>query len=164
MHVITTETRPIKSWCPDIEEGALVQAQNLANLPFIYKHVALMPDSHLGYGFPIGGVIATEGVIIPHAIGYDISCGMVSVKTSLTEIDQQTLKQIMGGSKEFKGGIRSKVPVGFSHHSKRQSERLMPDIHDYFDEYVPGVDACSSIVAYEYQNALKQIGTLGGGK
>ena len=74
MQVITTEAKPIKSWCPDIEEGALDQAKNLANLPFVFKHVALMPDTHLGYGMPIGGVIATQGVVVPNAVGVDIGC------------------------------------------------------------------------------------------
>ena len=150
----------IKSWCPDIEEGAWQQALNLAHLPFLFRHVALMSDCHQGFGMPIGGVIATKGVIIPYAVGYDVGCGMVSVKTSLTEIDQQTIKRIMGGSKEFKGGIRSKIPIGFKHHSKKQDEKLMP----LFDGWFDGVRADLSVVAGEYQSALKQVGTLGGGK
>ena len=97
MQVSNGQGDPSGCWCPDIEEGALQQAKNLANLPFLYKHVALMPDSHQGYGMPIGGVIATKGVVIPNAVGVDIGCGMVVVKTSLTEIDQTTLKKIMGG-------------------------------------------------------------------
>ena len=67
--IITTENKPIKSWVTDLEDGALVQAKNLSNLPFLFKHVALMPDCHQGYGMPIGGVIATENVIIPNAVG-----------------------------------------------------------------------------------------------
>ena len=69
MKVITTEKKPIKMWLDDIEDGALAQAKNLANLTFIYKHVAIMPDCHQGYGMPIGGVIATKGVVIPNAVG-----------------------------------------------------------------------------------------------
>ena len=153
MQVITTEARPIKSWCPDIEEGAWQQALNLAHLPFLFRHVALMSDCHQGFGFPIGGVMATEGVVIPNAIGYDISCGMVSCRTSLTEITQNQLKRIMGGSKEFKGGIRSKIPIGFKHHSKKQDEKLMPDSDISFN--------MDYIVAHEYNSALKQLGTLG---
>jgi len=67
--VISTERRPIKLWLDDIEDGALGQAKNLANLPFIFKHIAIMPDSHLGYGMPIGGVMATKGVVVPNAVG-----------------------------------------------------------------------------------------------
>lgn len=154
--VISTEKKPIKLWLDDIEDGALGQAKNLANLPFIFRHIAIMPDSHLGYGMPIGGVMAAEGVIVPNAVGVDIGCGMCAVKTSVVGLDQIALKKIMGGSREFKGGIRSAVPVGFNHHSKRQDESLMPPGVDFDDARLP-------IVKREYYSALKQIGTLGGG-
>lgn len=153
--VISTENRPIKLWLDDIEEGALYQARNLANLPFIFKHIAIMPDCHQGYGMPIGGVMATQGVIIPNAVGVDIGCGMCAVKTSLQDLNHETIKKIMGGSEENKGGIRSKVPVGFSHHSKEQDEKWMPKIH--------GSVEYDGIIERQYDSALKQIGTLGGG-
>ena len=152
--VICTEKKPIKLWLDDMEDGALAQAKNLANLPFIFKHIAIMPDSHQGYGMPIGGVMATKGVVVPNAVGVDIGCGMCAVKTSLHELTTDELKKIMGGTKEYKGGIRSAVPVGFSHQSKRQDESFMPS-------GFTGLDL--PIVAREYQSALKQIGTLGGG-
>jgi len=154
--VISTEQKPIKLWLEDIEAGTLEQAKNLANLPFIFRHIALMPDAHQGYGMPIGGVMATQGVVVPNAVGVDIGCGMCAVKTSLTALDQETLKKIMGGSKEYKGGIRSAVPVGFSHHSKKQDEMLMPHGLNFEDSKLP-------IVKREYSSALKQLGTLGGG-
>ena len=153
--VISTEQKPIKLWLDDIEDGALVQAKNLANLPFIFKHIAIMPDSHQGYGMPIGGVMATKGVVVPNAVGVDIGCGMCAVKTSLTDLDQPTLKKIIGGSKEFKGGIRSKIPVGFSRHSKKQDNLLMPKYETPIIEL--------PIVFAEYEKARKQVGTLGGG-
>jgi len=109
MKTITTEKFPIKLWLDDIEDGALQQAKNLANLPFIFKHIAIMPDSHQGYGMPIGGVMATNGIIVPNAVGVDIGCGMSATKTSLTEIDTETIKRVMGK-------IREVVPVGFDHH------------------------------------------------
>lgn len=152
--VICTEKKPIKLWLNDMEDGALAQAKNLANLPFIFKHIAIMPDSHQGYGMPIGGVMAAQSVVVPNAVGVDIGCGMCAVKTSLRDVTTDELKKIMGGSKEFKGGIRSCVPVGFSHHSKRQDEDLMPGGFSGLD--LP-------VVEREYQSALKQIGTLGGG-
>jgi tRNA-splicing ligase RtcB len=61
--------RPIKLWLDDIEDGAMEQAYHLAELPFIHSHIALMPDCHQGYGMPIGGVMATEGVVVPNAVG-----------------------------------------------------------------------------------------------
>jgi tRNA-splicing ligase RtcB len=57
--VIVTECIPIKLWLDNPEEGALEQARNLANLPFAFSHICLMPDTHQGYGMPIGGVMAT---------------------------------------------------------------------------------------------------------
>lgn len=106
--VIATEAKPIKMWLDDLEETALAQAKNLANLPFTFKHVALMPDCHAGYGMPIGGVIATKGVVIPNAVGVDIGCGMCAVKTSLPSIDKDSLSRIVDLIKEV-------IPVGFNH-------------------------------------------------
>jgi len=63
MKVITEQKVPIKLWVTDLEEGALEQAKNLANLPFAVSHVALMPDAHQGYGMPIGGVLATKNCV-----------------------------------------------------------------------------------------------------
>lgn len=64
----------IKSWCDEPEEGAVDQANNLAMLPFAFKQICLMPDTHQGYGMPIGGVMATDDVIVPNAVGVDIGC------------------------------------------------------------------------------------------
>lgn len=149
MNIINTEKLPIKIWLDDIEQGAIEQAKNLANLPFAFKHVAIMPDSHQGYGMPIGGVLATKGVVIPNAVGVDIGCGMCAVKTSLTELDTETLKKIMGE-------IRKQIPVGFEKHNEPQDETLMPN---------DGLHPIGSrpIVEREYKNALKSLGTLGGG-
>jgi len=74
MKVISSERMPIKMWLENIEDGALSQAKDIANLPFVFKHIAIMPDSHQGYGMPIGGVMATKGVIVPNAVGVDIGC------------------------------------------------------------------------------------------
>ena len=65
MKSITSERIPIMLWLDDIEDKALEQAKNLANFPFSFHHVAIMPDSHEGYGMPIGGVLASKEVIIP---------------------------------------------------------------------------------------------------
>lgn len=138
---------PIKSWCEEVEEGAMQQVYNLANLPFAYKWIAIMPDCHQGYGMPIGGVLATQGVIIPNAVGVDIGCGMCAVKTSLTDIDTETLKRVLGK-------IREEIPVGFNHHKKKQGEHLMPEVE---------LTSVYQIVNQEFENALTQVGTLGGG-
>lgn len=143
--VISTEAKPIKMWLEDVEESALNQAKNLASLPFTFSHVALMPDCHAGYGMPIGGVLATMGVVIPNAVGVDIGCGMCALKTSLSSIDKDYLCDIIELIKEA-------VPVGFNHQKEKQNENLMPSL--YHDTPI----CCS-----EYENALFQLGTLGGG-
>ena len=143
MKVISSEKLPIKMWLNDIEEGALDQAKNLANLPFAYHHIAIMPDSHQGFGMPIGGVLATEGVIIPNAVGVDIGCGMLAVKTDLTDISTDQLKVLMSH-------IRTRIPVGFNHQKEKQPEVCMPDLD-------------LIVASREYESALYQLGTLGGG-
>lgn len=93
--MITTEHVPIKLWLDDIDETALTQAKNLANLPFAYKWIAVMPDCHTGYGMPIGGVLAAQEVIVPNAVGVDIGCGMLAVRTDLLEITPAALHEII---------------------------------------------------------------------
>ena len=147
--VITSEKQPIKLWLDDIEEGTLAQAQNLANLPFIFKHVSVMPDAHLGYGMPIGGVMASEKMVIPNAVGVDIGCGMCAVQTSLTSISTEKLKAVLGR-------IRNTIPLGFKHHKIKQHSSLMPEVQGGRIEDLP-------LVSREYSNARTQLGTLGGG-
>src|ERR1035437_2788086 len=147
MKVITTENKPIKLWLEDIEDGAMEQAKNLANLPFIFNHLAIMPDSHQGYGMPIGGVLATKGVIIPNAVGVDIGCGMCAVKTSLININKPDLEV-------FVSLIKRSIPVGFNHQSKPQDSSLMPKREPLYE---------FPIISREYENSLSQLGTLGGG-
>lgn len=148
--VISTERRPIKSWVSNLEEGALAQTKNLANLPFLFKHVALMPDAHQGYGMPIGGILATQRTVVPNAVGVDIGCGMCIIKSTLKaeDLDKEVLKKIMGK-------IREQIPVGFNHHKTEQIG--LPEI----PEEVKKIK--DSIVVQQYNNAKKQLGTLGGG-
>lgn len=148
MNVTKQGRLPIKMWLDDIEEGALAQARNLSNLPFAYKHIALMPDCHQGYGMPIGGVLALEGYVIPNAVGVDIGCGMHAVKTSIQarSLTVETLKEIMSE-------IRKKIPVGFSHH-KEPHENAMPLVESSKNY---------KIINEQYASACCQIGTLGGG-
>jgi tRNA-splicing ligase RtcB len=146
--VIVTEKLPIKLWLDDIDPGALEQARNLANFPFLFRHVAVMPDAHQGYGMPIGGVMATSEVVIPNAVGVDIGCGMCAVRTSLSSISTEQLKQVLTE-------IRRTVPLGFDHHKKKQDPRLMPKAGGLLEDL--------PVVAREYQAALTQLGTLGGG-
>lgn len=144
MMIINSEKIPIKIWLDELDEVTLQQAKDLANLPYAYKWIAIMPDAHPGFGMPIGGVLATEGTIVPNAVGVDIGCGMNAVQTSLKEIDEQTLKKITGE-------IRKLIPVGFSHHTDKRDWRGFMES--------PNI----KIVLSELENAKYQIGTLGGG-
>ena len=82
---IESDGAPIKAWTQGvpIEDSALKQLRNVASLPFIHKHVAVMPDVHWGMGATVGSVIPTKGAIIPAAVGVDIGCGMMAVRTSI---------------------------------------------------------------------------------
>lgn len=149
----------------NIEQGAIAQIRNASSLPFVFHHTALMADAHTGYGVSIGSVVALKGAICPFMVGVDIGCGMCAVKTSLTEIDIDTLKKIMGE-------IRKAVPVGFEHHKEKQDESLVPGCGSVgraggLEPSGRRFESCRPdqypIVSQEYNSALKQIGTLGGG-
>src|SRR5690554_4594092 len=144
---INSERLPIKLWISkeEMEEGALQQAKDLANLPFAFKHIAIMPDTHLGYGMPIGAILATKEVIVPNAVGVDIGCGMCSLRTNLKDIETKKLKNILGIT-------RKTIPVGFKRHKEAQGESWMLKR----TTKLPIVDT-------EYENAMYQVGTLGGG-
>lgn len=144
MRIIDSEKKPIKLWLDDLESDTLYQARNLANLPFCFHHVAIMPDAHTGYGMPIGGVFASLDTVIPNAVGVDIGCGMCAVKTSLKEIDQRVLIDIL---KE----IKMVVPLGFSHHKQKRKWVGFDDAPDL------------PVVNRELDSARYQLGTLGGG-
>ena len=100
----------IKMWTRGVpvEDAARKQLANIAKMPFIYKHVAVMPDVHLGKGSTIGSVIPTKGAIIPAAVGVDIGCGMMACKTTLAASD---LPDTLGS---LRAAIEKAVPHGMS--------------------------------------------------
>ena len=144
MKEITSEHIPIKLWADKVEPLALEQAKNLANLPFAYKWVAVMPDCHPGYGMPIGGVLATQGAIIPNAVGVDIGCGMLAAQTDLTGLDMRDIEEALQL-------IRQAVPVGFNHHKSDQAWQGFDRAPD------------SPVIQQELASARRQLGTLGSG-
>ncbi|MBM9536359.1 RtcB family protein [Desulfobulbus alkaliphilus] len=148
--VITTEKIPIFLWLDELDQETLVQAKNLANLPCAFHHIALMADAHVGYGMPIGGVLATNDTVIPNAVGVDIGCGMQVVRTGLNALDSGQLRRILTA-------LRRAVPLGFKHHSRPRPVEVLPD---------PGTDMLERdlpVVAAEFASARCQVGTLGGG-
>jgi len=165
MFVIVNEKTklPIKVWLPNesyIEDSCLEQAYHLSNLPFLHQWVALMPDTHMGMGMPIGGIIATNDVIIPNAVGVDIGCGMMFVSTT---IPVEEIRYVMtpNGSlfQAMIGDILRNVPVGFSRHKHTQSSLTLDIANgDQFDRYEQNSELLGVLEAGYFQ-----IGTLGGG-
>ena len=142
----------MKVWTDDIDEATRHQLEQVASLPFIHHHVAAMPDVHLGLGATIGAVIPTVDAIVPAAVGVDIGCGMVAVRTSLTAND------LPDSLKSLRAGIECRVPVGFSAHGKdairyAAVHRLERRMRAFADQY-------PSLVTEKW---VRQIGTLGGG-
>ncbi|MBF0502332.1 MAG: RtcB family protein [Candidatus Riflebacteria bacterium] len=146
---------PVKSWCPDLEPEAMGQAANLAAHPSIAFHVALMPDCHVGYGMPIGGVIACRDSVIPNAVGVDIGCGMGAVKTSIT-VEQlgntQNIRNLMDSTKR-------RIPVGEGNSHKSQQEW---DGFAVFEDTVAGSKP-DWLDLSKLNHDRKNLGTLGGG-
>ena len=116
---IETEKIPILVWAEATDmvgfDEAIAQAKNLANHPIARQHVALMPDFHVGYGMPIGGVMATKGGVLPNAVGVDIGCGMIAARTDIEaeSLDRDTLQAI-------RAEVHNRVPVGFKQHETPQ--------------------------------------------
>ena len=153
MKVIQEDGLPIKMWLDDLEGPALAQARNLARLPFARKWICLMPDAHMGYGMPIGGVLATRDVVIPNAVGVDIGCGMCF---QATNIPVSALFPLLG----IVGSIKQSVPVGFSSHPEKRPCRSV-DMMRCTVEHTSMVH--NSIGMDVLENAYFQVGTLGGG-
>jgi tRNA-splicing ligase RtcB len=112
----------VKMWTSDIDNVARSQIKYLASLPFVYHHIAIMPDCHAGMGMPIGGVLATKDVVIPNAVGVDIGCGMSAVKTNISaqSLSESFLRDVI------LTGIRSRIPLGLDHHEEYQDEKYLP--------------------------------------
>ena len=150
MEVKIINDRPVKIWTDNVEESAMRQIENLTTLPFLFHHLAIMPDVHAGMGMPIGGVLACKDAVIPNAVGVDIGCGMCAVKTNwkMESITPEVLR------KKIMCGIRKRIPLGMDHHKEPQDEAYLPTGHD-IDKTV--------IVKQRQISITKEVGTLGGG-
>lgn len=142
---------PILSWANhSLDSKETQMAKNVASLPFVFKHVALMPDVHLGKGALVGSVIATKEAVMPAAVGVDIGCGMSAIKTSFNG------EQLEGKLKKIRQDIEEAIPVGFNHN--KEVEKVVTNWQGWsdFKELHPGVQRLEG-------KALKQMGSLGGG-
>jgi tRNA-splicing ligase RtcB len=104
-------SKRLMNWASILEPQTRAQAEATATMPFIYPHLALMPDAHLGKGATVGSVIPTLGAIIPAAVGVDIGCGMMAVLTQLTAEDVRRLGNPHGAGRNYS---RSKARKTFS--------------------------------------------------
>ena len=150
MEIKIINDRPVKIWTDNVEETAMRQIENLTTLPFLFHHLAIMPDVHAGMGMPIGGVLACKDAVIPNAVGVDIGCGMCAVKTNwkTEDITPEVLR------KKIMRGIRKRIPLGMDHHKEPQDEAFLPTGHD--------ID--KTVIVKQRQTAItKEVGTLGGG-
>jgi tRNA-splicing ligase RtcB (3'-phosphate/5'-hydroxy nucleic acid ligase) len=142
---------PVLSWANHaLGADETKMAKNVASLPFVFKHVALMPDVHLGKGALVGSVLATKDAIVPAAIGVDIGCGMCAIKTPFTA------DQLEGKLKQIRLDIEAAIPVGFNENKDVEKAVLNWQGWRDFKELHPGVQRLEA-------KAMKQMGSLGGG-
>lgn len=143
------------NWASVLEDKTRAQAETTASMPFIHPHLALMPDAHLGKGATVGSVIPTLRAVIPAAVGVDIGCGMIAVRTQFTEDEFRGERQL----RSLRRSVEQAVPVSAGKYNRNVSGSAQPRIeqltqradNDGFspEEYAP--------------NWQLQLGTLGSG-
>ncbi|HNH52101.1 MAG TPA: RtcB family protein [Nitrosomonas sp.] len=155
----------VKSWTKGVifDENAKKQVLNIASMPFIHKHIAIMPDVHLGKGATIGSVIPTIGAVIPAAVGVDLGCGMMAVKTSLNAND------LPDSLSSLRHEIERQVPHGRSKQIKKGRDKgswsELPE--DVIQAWLPLQHRfnrlCNQHPWLEKTNHRNHLGTLGTG-
>ena len=146
-----------------LEDATKEQAVKTASMPFIYPHVALMPDAHLGKGATVGSVIPTVGAIIPAAVGVDIGCGMMAVRTQFTKED------VLGGSpvlprlnqsrlQDLHAAVSDRVPLSAGQYNKVITGTAVRRIEELED--TQGIDQAEAVAS---NNWRFQLGSLGAG-
>jgi len=155
---------PIKAWTKGVplEDQARAQLRNVAELPFIFKWVAAMPDVHWGIGATVGSVIPTKGAIIPAAVGVDIGCGMMAVETDLNARD------LPDNLKRIRTAIEKAVPHGRTNHGGRGDVgawQTIPAPHaEAWQSLKPRYDAIlEKHPKLDRGNHANHLGTLGTG-
>jgi tRNA-splicing ligase RtcB (3'-phosphate/5'-hydroxy nucleic acid ligase) len=120
---------PVLSWAPELEEGAVQQAVNCANLPVTHHHVAVMADGHQGYGVPIGAVLPLKDAISPYAVGNDIGCGMALLPTTVSRDDFASRRD------EVMGWIQTSIPSGNATNGRGgdANPEVDPLLHDAYE-------------------------------
>lgn len=145
------QTVPVKIWTHNVDTQSEVQLRQTAGLPFVFKHVAAMPDVHYGKGATVGSVVATKGALVPAAVGVDIGCGMMAAMLPLKG------QHLPDNLDDLFSSISKAVPVG-------QDQHKTPVDRTIFWKGLKGFDALPVGVKKDRQDKmLAQMGTLGGG-
>ncbi len=154
------ENGKVKLWTQleGVESEALNQLRNIARLPWVFRHVAVMPDVHFGKGATVGSVIAMKGALAPAAVGVDIGCGMGAIKTNLKA------KDLPDDLSRLRSDIEAAIPVGFNSHEHGMFDRMGNEqlrvegrnLFEHFSTLHPKVQELEG-------RARRQAGTLGGG-
>ena len=154
----------IKAWVKGVPfaANAREQLQRIASLPFIHSHVAAMPDVHLGKGATVGSVIATKGAVVPAAVGVDIGCGMIAVKTSLVAED------LPDDLKPLRDAVERAVPHGRSNRGGRGDRGAWGNTPKAVDQKWADLEPGYRRIIDKYSKLdrgahVTQLGTLGGG-
>ncbi len=161
--ILESGRAPIKAWIDgvDVDQGAIRQLRQTAQLPFVHRWIAAMPDVHFGLGATIGSVVPTKGAIVPAAVGVDIGCGMCAARTTLTADDlPDTLRELRSNVEKFvpHGMTRGKRDQGSWQDAPKSVTNGWKNLEDRF-----------SAIAEKHPKAItnrhpsKQLGTLGGG-
>lgn len=146
---------PIKLWADHnkVESAALTQLKKVSYLPWIFRHIAAMPDVHLGVGATVGSVIAMKGAVSPACVGVDIGCGMAAVRTDLKAEDLPT------SLAEIRALLEEKIPVGNGPEGGRDKVHSHAKTNVLWTEF----KHLHSKVQDLFGKAQNQLGTLGGG-
>ncbi len=167
-NVDSSQRVPIKMWTNGVpvEDQAAAQLRNVASLPFIHKHVAVMPDVHWGMGATVGSVIPTKGAIVPAAVGVDIGCGMMAQRTTLTAAD------LPDSLLALRTEIERRVPHGRTNNGgpgDRGAWHDVPEANDLaYVDLCPGLDQIfAKHPAFQkqwtHERVTRHMGTLGTG-
>ena len=146
--IVNTARIPVHVFAPmdAIQPDCITQAENVANLPVSFHHVALMPDAHVGYGIPVGGVAAIENALIPYAVGNDIGCGVATCSLGVNARDVRR-----GDLGRLLDNVSSRVPVGPKTRKRPLKSRLFSNLPNL------------PVVLANRDRAERQLGTLGSG-
>lgn len=147
---LTGAAKPVHLWTDldSVEDAAQNQLRNIANLPWIHSHVAVMPDVHFGKGATVGSVVAMKGAVSPAAVGVDIGCGMTASRLNITSA------RLPENLDAIRASFESSVPVGFNQHGSGKADGL-----ELWSRYGSLHERAQKIE----DRARKQVGTLGGG-